>query len=398
MRVWCLAAAVAVVAACLPVLPDPAEAECPHRANEENPCSPSRTAPWPMFRRDPQHSGQSSFAGPARPALKWRFETGGQVHATPSIGPDGTVYVTSHGRKLSAVAPDGSERWGLLIGESHTSVAIRADGVLYVASEEAGNLFLYGVNPTGEERWRYGFDDEVHSSPVIAPDGTIYLCGHDGKVHAVGPDGVKRWTVEVGDCHGSPALATDGTVYVGSERTGRFYALRTDGLVSWELEVGGPIESSPAVGADGTIYFGADDGKLYAVSPGGAKKWELQTAGPIISSPAISGGRKGGVGGCAPGVILVGSRDGKLYAVSTDGALQWSYPTGPILFSSPALDGDAIAYIGSSNGKLSAIDCDGTLRWDFATGGRISNSSAAIGSDGTLYIASDDGGLYALGG
>lgn len=65
--------------------------------------------------------------------------------------------------------------------------------------------------------------------------------------------------------------------------------------------------------------------------------------------------------------------------------------------SSPAIDVEGTVYIGSSDGKLYAINADGTLKWSFQTKGAI-ESSPAIGSDGTIYIGSNDNHLYAIGG
>ena len=39
---------------------------------------------------------------------------------------------------------------------------------------------------------------------------------------------------------------------------------------------------------------------------------------------------------------------------------------------------------------------DGTLKWKFQTGDYV-RSSPAIGSDGTIYVGSEDGYLYAIG-
>jgi outer membrane protein assembly factor BamB len=38
---------------------------------------------------------------------------------------------------------------------------------------------------------------------------------------------------------------------------------------------------------------------------------------------------------------------------------------------------------------------DANIVWQFQTGGQV-NSSPAIGADGTIYAASDDGYLYAV--
>jgi outer membrane protein assembly factor BamB len=57
---------------------------------------------------------------------------------------------------------------------------------------------------------------------------------------------------------------------------------------------------------------------------------------------------------------------------------------------------DGTVYVGSSDGNLYALDgLTGHLRWKFSAGAPI-NSSPAIGSDGTVYVAADSGLLYAL--
>jgi outer membrane protein assembly factor BamB len=38
----------------------------------------------------------------------------------------------------------------------------------------------------------------------------------------------------------------------------------------------------------------------------------------------------------------------------------------------------------------------GSILWEFVTNGS-SNSTAAIGADGTVYVGSDDGRVYAIG-
>ena len=47
-------------------------------------------------------------------------------------------------------------------------------------------------------------------------------------------------------------------------------------------------------------------------------------------------------------------------------------------------------------GKLTAIEpMTGSILWDFVTNGS-SNSIPAIGADGTVYVGSDDGRVYAI--
>jgi outer membrane protein assembly factor BamB len=68
------------------------------------------------------------------------------------------------------------------------------------------------------------------------------------------------------------------------------------------------------------------------------------------------------------------------------------------IISSPAIGTDGTVYIGSGDGKLYAITPDGAKKWEFKmTGGGGISSSPAIGVDGNVYVGSSKG-IYALDG
>lgn len=77
------------------------------------------------------------------------------------------------------------------------------------------------------------------------------------------------------------------------------------------------------------------------------------------------------------------------------GRLRWRVQTQGYIESSPAIAGDGTIYIGSSDGKLYAISSSGSVRWTYQTGSTI-DSSPAIGSNGLVYVGSYDGGLYCI--
>lgn len=56
---------------------------------------------------------------------------------------------------------------------------------------------------------------------------------------------------------------------------------------------------------------------------------------------------------------------------------------------------DGTIYIGSLDGRLYAIRLDGQEKWRFQTEGPI-YSSPAVAANGLIYFGSDDGHLYAL--
>jgi outer membrane protein assembly factor BamB len=76
----------------------------------------------------------------------------------------------------------------------------------------------------------------------------------------------------------------------------------------------------------------------------------------------------------------------------------WEFKTGYVVRSSPAIGSDGTVYVGSDDKKLYAINGkSGFKLWEFETGHWIS-SSPAIGSDGTVYVGSVDKKLYAING
>jgi outer membrane protein assembly factor BamB len=84
------------------------------------------------------------------------------------------------------------------------------------------------------------------------------------------------------------------------------------------------------------------------------------------------------------------------YDTSTNpGKLKWKFETGGFVVSSPAIGSDGTIYVGSFDGGLYAINPNGTEKWNFTTSQPM-ESSPAIGSDGVIYVGSKDYKLYAI--
>ncbi len=95
--------------------------------------------------------------------------------------------------------------------------------------------------------------------------------------------------------------------------------------------------------------------------------------------------------------VALGLRIPEAFAgwVKVDAIYVGYFQTGSRVYSSPAIGSDGTIYVGSNDKKLYAINSDGTKRWEFLTGNLV-YSSPAIGSDGTIYVGSDDNRLYAF--
>jgi len=342
----------------------------------------------------------ASVASAADPGdILWKYQTGGQVHSSPALGADGTIYVGSDDSRLHAINPDGTPKWTYAAGDIiFSSPAVGADGTIYVGSNDKN---LHAINPDGSLKWTYATGGAIMSSPAIGADGVIYVGSADYALHAIRPDKSFKWKYQTGSVvDSSPAIGIDNTLYVGS-RDGCLYAIDLDAITAgtrlkWKypIESGSAVTySSPAIGSDGTIYIGCTDGFLYAIDSDGNFKWDYETGISIESSPAIG----------ADGTIYVGSWDKNLYAINPDGTPDWDYlacdETGYGILSSPAIGAGRTIYVGSTDKRVYAMRHDRSLKWksEPALGGAIL-SSPAISAEGDIYIGSEDGYLYAIKG
>jgi len=178
--------------------------------------------------------------------------------------------------------------------------------------------------------------------------------------------------------------------------------------VKWTFATGDRIVSSPVLD-DGVVYVGSDDGSVYAIDAAtGRLRWQRRTGGPVASTPAIASGR-----------LYVSSYDGKIYALDVrTGEPLWKFATGgerrfeakglhgmlpkqqtiadpfDVFLSSPVV-AEGSVYVGSGDGNLYALDAaTGEPRWTFRTGDVVHASPAF--ADGVVYVGSWDGDLYAV--
>ena len=82
-------------------------------------------------------------------------------------------------------------------------------------------------------------------------------------------------------------------------------------------------------------------------------------------------------------------------ASALPGDSEWSFGAGGSVESSPTVV-DGTVYVGSNDGKLFALDTsDGTEQWSFSTGVSAVEPSPTV-ADGTVYVGSNDNNVYAL--
>ncbi len=241
---------------------------------------------------------------------KWRFATGGPVDSSPAIGVDGTIYVGSADQRLYALAPDGIKKWEYVTnGEILASPVLGADGTVYFAALDSN---FYALAPeTGLLRWRRSLNSNSVASAAVRGDGAIIFGADDGLIRALDPrDGSIMWTFNTragtGDyIESSPLIAPDGSIYFGS-LDGRLYKLTGNGsplsaLSSWPAfrrDVSHTARSTYASNGGGRLLNLATRAQVaendtliagFFVQGLSAKAYLVRGVGPALEQFAVAG-------------------------------------------------------------------------------------------------------------
>lgn len=94
------------------------------------------------------------------------------------------------------------------------------------------------------------------------------------------------------------------------------------------------------------------------------------------------------------GTIYVGGPN--LYALDPGGTEKWCINTDDAIYSSPVIGSDGTVYAASQGSNLYAVSPDGSKKWTLQTGGSI-QASPVLDSHGVLYTASSlDNTIHAI--
>jgi len=277
----------------------------------------------------------------------WSFKTPGSIKTSPALAPDGTLYVGSEDGKIYALKNGKKIKdYALKDGWVYGAPVAAPDGTVYVGSDTGK---LYAIRNGSMQCIKKTETEKVRCSVNTAPDGTAYASAFD-RLYIL-KDGKVRQEVKFSDSiTTSPVIAPDGTLYIGSFN-GNLYAIK-NGNMQWAFQTGGIVEAPPVVTSDGTVYVkgGGRDGapKMLHVLKDGKKIWDFKTSGDPRCAPAVSSG----------GVAYVVNESGKLCAVK-DGVTVRQYGIdivgGYAMGGSPAVGADGSIYVSGGN-NLFAIE------------------------------------------
>jgi outer membrane protein assembly factor BamB len=327
------------------------------------------------------------------PYIKWTKSFGDeQSFATsPVLAGDGSLYLASVRGNVYSLYPSSAVRW-----EYHLPEFI-AGGLLQDAEE---NIYfttlteVLSVTPSGRKRWettcpeaRTWQDDQGGTF-----DGNV-LYTECGKAFCAlnKDDGSQIWTRPALDSESAPVVLKEGVLVFVSES--RLVAVDRDGKTLWTWGNSQPessVDTPIAVGSDETLYAGSRlDQNFVALDAHGVLKWSFNAKDQgFRSSPVIA----------SDGTIYVITFEDLLYALTSDGAEKWRFQLPKAVNGeqhvAPVLGSDGTIYLLVEQ-RLIALSPERRLLWALPLGGTF-GGSPALANDGTLYVATLEGGLYAV--
>jgi outer membrane protein assembly factor BamB len=188
------------------------------------------------------------------------------------------------------------------------------------------------------------------------------------------------------DFQSGPVVAPDGTIYI-STFAGVLVALRSVGdrlNVLWKYHPPSyaTYHGTPAIGRDGAVYaaFATGTGNeaknvLYAVkAPSSGGEGQVAWMADLGMGQAVPGGSGNSPVVGPDGTVYALGGGGQVTVVGPDGGVKWTAQAGPATYVSPALGKDGTVYVASQDGNLYAIappasgSKEGSTRWTFDFG------------------------------
>ena len=360
--------------------------------------------------------------------------------ANPALGADGTAYCGSRYNGLHALeAYSGAVRWNApLVTDRESPLVIGVDGTVYVNTGR-----LHAINAaTGRDQWVFDPEGSLWGSPSLAADGTLYVGADDGIFYALDArNGSEKWRFTRADSRfRASTVGPDGTVYVVSG-DGNLYALHGSAPLAnspwpkWQQNLANTGQSHWSEGGVGVLGQSGDElaaegsNLRFWVNANGAPPFEYRwfrhdelipdATFNYLVLPDVGSGNAGSYHAIVSNSLGEATTEPMELTIGYSLAVDWypilgtvqGVPTDAVLLPGTevvleAEGTEAHAFLGwegdieSTQNPLTiqvesnlhirarfAVEA-GTVLWAHDTGERV-RGSAAIGTDGTVYIGAD---------
>jgi len=148
----------------------------------------------------------------------WRYEPKDYCYASPSIGPDGTVYFGTNDYLAQVpifppILPDGSAT-PAPSQASQFGIQVEDDSVLLDLN--GSGVGLYAISPEGALLWNLHSNYAINKEVAIDAAGFIFLSVR-GQLFSLNADGTERWRKRnLYKFNSQPVIGNDGSILLGT--------------------------------------------------------------------------------------------------------------------------------------------------------------------------------------
>ncbi|MCU7730346.1 Hsp70 family protein [Actinoplanes sp. KI2] len=270
--------------------------------------------------------------------LDWQVTLGAGLRVSTRIDGDVVVATTGDGEVTGIDADGGAVLWRRSVGAPTGARAVASSPLAYAVGRN-GVLDAYRIG-SGSRRWRLHTPGEMNRPPLVV-SGIVVVASGDGKLYGVSPTGTQRWVTRVGKATDGPVAAGNAACVTIDNRTVRCVRV-ADGA-----ELSGISQATPIVriaGGRSVLYTAAADGSIAG--------WEPDTAKVLWRYPRPA---KAGFPAAGSSEVDVAYPDGTLAGLDArSGEELWRNATGDRFAMEPASDPTGIFVVGTT-GTLYAL-------------------------------------------
>ncbi len=362
---------------------------------------------WPLKRGDMRNTGRSPYYTPpnaGKVLWKYHLENNTPIYPESAIVLDsyGNIYFYAEDSYLYSISPNGYLRWKLFIENSSEGIlgpVVGPGNIIYLMSTpsvppcsySSSSDYLYAISNNEKILWKYSFDSKTPTAPLFDYNGNIYVGTSDG-LYVLNPNGTLRTYVDVVKNIYEMALTNDA-LYIETHE--KLYAMSLEFQIKWSFDIGWVRPGvPPIIGDDGRVYVLNSNGSLYSISTDGKVIWSKQRVidfgyGYNNTLYVISG-------------ILRTINKSFVSKLSVkDGKTIWKHIISTDFINNPVIGGNNYVYVATWFSKnntslLYYFSPEGMQKWLLKLPGSI--SPIAISKNGTIYVGTTNGTLYAIGG
>jgi outer membrane protein assembly factor BamB len=370
-------------------------------------------ADWPMFKGNPERTGNSLQSIEPPLVLRWKYPERKQAEKIISspIVYKGMIYYGSTDQHLHALNQyTGEVVWKKPTKGFILSTPAIMDGVVYVASCD-GRIYAQDAEK-GKPLWVYPTSTSKLlgkvTAPLLACSAGLIVAADSGQLLCIDPKtGKRKWNKNFNTTNNQENFDSSESFFGGTsyfegniyctDRTGKITCINAiDGSEIWSFPKNEKKASSfvsiPACAA-GHCYVPDRSGKIYALSyKTRDDNWNftVDLDGVVEGSPALGFGK-----------IIIGTQSQYLVALDIfTGGESWRVKNEKIrlvdaIFSTPAITLNQLVFVGSDSGYIYCRDVkSGEEVWKYKLDSPV--RSSPVISDGFLYVTSSGGFLYAF--